>query len=436
MAQKLFGSSSNSKFSAKRTTSSPSGSKKGKKTRSRLRPLKVFLSILLVLEILYCVGIFSNIPFIVNLRNSYIRTAMSTMSHQWLATAFIPKDIIDDVVTRTNQALENQIGNNSSWDGNSPAESTPVQTEPDTTKPNNAGPAASPDQVKFFEVFHELDQKSMLDYVKKNPETIAKGWDNIYINEAGLDDNGTSIKTTDGEQVLAIDVKNQILLVRVSGSTYRGVLAIAKDPARLTLGLSKGIGSYGQKAGEIAERTGGVLSITASGFLDPGGGGNGGAVTGACMANGETHGNHFGWGKKRVELHEDNRLYIMDAPEPFSDDTTDAAEFWPALIIDGKNALGSDNIFTELNPRACIGQTKDEEILFLVIEGRMASSLGTDAEECVDILMRHNCYQAMNMDGGTSAIMWYDGEYITRCSNSALDAGRYLPNAWVYKKAE
>lgn len=436
MAQKLFGSSSNSKFSAKRTTSAPSGSKKGKKTRSRLRPLKVFLSILLVLEILYCVGIFSNIPFIAKLRTSYIRTAMSTMSHQWLATAFIPKDIIDDVVARTDQALEDQIGNNSSWAGKNPAETTPVQAQPDETKPASSGPAASPDQVKFFEVFHELDQKTMLDYVKKNPETIAKGWDNIYINEAGLNDNGTSIKTIHDEQVLAIDAKNQLMLVRVSGSTYRGVLAIAKDPARLSLGLSKGIGSYGQKAGEIAERNDGVLAITASGFIDNGGGGNGGSITGACMSNGETYGRHFGWGYKRVELHEDNRLYIMDAPDAFSEGTTDAAEFWPALIIDGKNALGPDNIFTELNPRACIGQAKNEEILFLVIEGRMATSLGTDAEECVDILMRHDCYQAMNMDGGTSAIMWYDGEYVTRCSNSALDAGRYLPNAWVYKKAE
>lgn len=102
------------------------------------------------------------------------------------------------------------------------------------------------------------------------------------------------------------------------------------------------------------------------------------------------------------------------------------------MVIDGENALGSDNIFTEMNPRACLGQSSREEILMLVIEGRLVTSLGTDAEECTDILLRHDCYQAMNLDGGTSAIMWYDGEYITRCSNTALDEGRYLPNAWVY----
>ena len=235
-----------------------------------------------------------------------------------------------------------------------------------------------------------------------------------------------------GEQVLAIDAENQILLLRVTGSTYRGVLAVAKDPARLKLAPSAGIGSYGQHAGTIAEDNDGILAITGSGFVDPDGGGNGGALAGACMCSGETYGRHYGWGYKRIELHEDNRLYITDASDYFSDNATDAVEFWPALVIDGENALGSDNIFTEMNPRACLGQSSREEILMLVIEGRLVTSLGTDAEECTDILLRHDCYQAMNLDGGTSAIMWYDGEYITRCSNTALDEGRYLPNACVY----
>ena len=70
----------------------------------------------------------------------------------------------------------------------------------------------------------------------------------------------------------------------------------------------------------------------------------------------------------------------------------------------------------------------------LVIEGRLIDSLGTDVAECSRIMARYGAYQAMNMDGGTSAMMWYDGEYITRCSNTSLPEGRYLPNAWVYTK--
>ena len=47
---------------------------------------------------------------------------------------------------------------------------------------------------------------------------------------------------------------------------------------------------------------------------------------------------------------------------------------------------------------------------------------------------RYDAYQAMNMDGGTSSVMWYDGEYITKCSNPVIQS-RYLPNAWVYGNA-
>ena len=74
-------------------------------------------------------------------------------------------------------------------------------------------------------------------YLKKNPEILDNGWDQIYINEAGMDDDGTDIETIHGEQVLAIDVPNKILLVRVKGEGYIGILAVAKDPARLSIPL-------------------------------------------------------------------------------------------------------------------------------------------------------------------------------------------------------
>ena len=47
-------------------------------------------------------------------------------------------------------------------------------------------------------------------------------------------------------------------------------------------------------------------------------------------------------------------------------------------------------------------------------------------------MTKHDCMQAMNLDGGTSAMIWYKGKYIMRSSNPALTAGRTLPNAFVY----
>ena len=55
------------------------------------------VSILMFMILGYCTAVFSNIPFIKKWRDIYIETAMTTGKHQWLATAFIPGYIIDDV---------------------------------------------------------------------------------------------------------------------------------------------------------------------------------------------------------------------------------------------------------------------------------------------------------------------------------------------------
>ena len=66
-------------------------------------------------------------------------------------------------------------------------------------------------------------------------------------------------------------------------------------------------------------------------------------------------------------------------------------------------------------------------------EALSANLLANGAVElCAEKLMEHKCLTAMNLDGGTSAILWYDGEVVTRCSNTRTPEGRYLPNAWVY----
>ena len=90
--------------------------------------------------------------------------------------------------------------------------------------------------------------------------------------------------------------------------------------------------------------------------------------------------------------------------------------------------------WTEQNPRACLGQSSRREMLLLVIEGHNLTEgiYGAALSECAQILTRHGAQQAVNLAGGTSAILWYDGQCVTRCSNSYHTEGRLLPNAFVY----
>ena len=111
MSVKLFGNSRNARLIDKK-------SQKPKKTKTKRTALDRIISILLVivtLEALYCTAVFSNIPFIANYRTRYIATAMQTMRHQWLATAFIPPAVVNAVTEQMDEAKEAQIGVNSNW---------------------------------------------------------------------------------------------------------------------------------------------------------------------------------------------------------------------------------------------------------------------------------------------------------------------------------
>lgn len=391
-------------------------SKKAKKKKERKphrlrRTIITISSILVLLAGMYTFLVYTNIPAIKSLRDAYIETAMSTMTHHWLAEWFFPQSVIDDVMERVRAEEAKQAGIESKWKD---------QLKKKTAEDN------------FYSVYDELDKASFEDYLKKHPECKPGDWQTVHINEAGFDDKGTSIMTKQGDQVLAVDANNRLMLVRIDGTGYYGVLAILKDPSLLRCCPAQYLGSIGEVLESIVPRNNGVLGINASGFADRGGGGNGGGLKGYAMCSGQEFGKHYMDNRKRLELRTDDKMYIVDSFTKTNAGTRDAVEFRPALIIDGVSLVNELSDFSSIQPRCCVGQSKDGDILMLVIEGRLIGrSLGIGLPECTKIMQRYNAYQAMNMDGGTSAVMWYDGEYITKCANPQIMC-RYLPDAWVY----
>lgn len=381
---------------------------------------------------------FTEISWIKNLRDMYIETALETMNHQWLATALLPEYQVEAARANIYNRTASQIGHESLRPVPTQSADADDNTDPSTdpTEDTLVDPNLTPEE-QFYELYWELSRTSFEAYLEEHPETLDNGWENIYINEAGQNDDGTTIYTTMGEQVLAIDVPNKLLLVRVTGTGYLGVLAIGKDPAQLRCVASDGIGSYGQSLETLVNKSEGVIGITGSGFEDQNFSANGGELTGFAFCEGKYYGFHStqtGW--KRIELAADNKMYVVDTTSEVYPGVTDAVEFTPALIIDGELMVGGFYEWNGTNPRAAIGQSERGEILMLVIEGRQAGrSIGTDVETCANILKRHEGYNAINLDGGTSAVMYYNGEYVTRCSNTGIES-RLMPNAWVYGNYE
>ena len=400
------------------------------------------LCLYLALAIIYLLCVFSNFPFIKKYREIWIDTAMSTMRHQGLATYYIPAPIVEEVTARTKKAEEAQVGDNTKDVPKQEADlfaDDPLEAMRKAGENGDGSDLFSQDinfydlpeeQQRFFARFYELDIKSTLDYLKDHPEAVANGYDHLFINNSAIGAGGTSIRTKLGEKVLAIDTDNRVLLLEVDCDGSRGVLAVAKDPSRLHLFAATTLPGMGQTAGVIAQNNGGILAMTGSGFIDEGGVGMGGEIAGYAMCGGREYGTHFGWGSKRLELREDNWLYLVDAFERTTPGTTDAMEFHPGLLING-NLLDPQG-WTSQNPRACIGQSSRGEILMLCVEGRTVANPGCSVVVCANVLKQHDGLNAINCDGGTTAIMWYRGNPVIRCSNAAIPQGRYLPNAWVY----
>ena len=370
----------------------------------RGNPLKIWIALLVLIlltECTYCVAVFTDwVPALTELRNQFIETALGTMEHKWLATALFPGDVVREVWEGVEGSRLAQTGQNSGdWEWTS-------------------GEAES-----LWERFPELQEDPALD--------PGADWEEFYVNHTDSDDPETGFVTRQGDRVLAVDAENGLLVVRIREEFFRGVLILGKDPSRLSCAAAENWGSAGQRAGEIAAANDALVALTASGFDADGP--EGAWQTGAAMCDGAAYGDHLKPGYKRLELRRDNRLYVTDAPTDFHPDCTDATEWTPALIVDGEVVVTEKDHYNARNPRCCLGQAKDGTILMLCIEGRYFDSLGATAPECAEILARYGACQAINLDGGTSAICWYDGRYITRCSDPELPEGRLLPNCWIYK---
>ena len=68
-------------------------------------------------------------------------------------------------------------------------------------------------------------------------------------------------------------------------------------------------------------------------------------------------------------------------------------------------------------------------MLLLTIDGRQATSIGATYEDCINILEEYGAVNAANLDGGSSTVMYYNGEIIN--VSASVYGPRKLPSAFV-----
>ena len=111
----------------------------------------------------------------------------------------------------------------------------------------------------------------------------------------------------------------------------------------------------------------------------------------------------------------------------------DAIEFGPYLIINGKRSFVRGNGGWGIAPRSAIGQRQDGIVLFLVINGRLTTSIGADMVDLCDIMENYGAYNAANLDGGSSSELVINNKIINTPVAGGKNGLRDMSTFWVVK---
>jgi len=207
-----------------------------------------------------------------------------------------------------------------------------------------------------------------------------------------------------------------IIIEPVKGEGYSGYMMVVLDPSRVIMGsVPSSYGARGYTVAEMVEKFDAVAGINAGGFEDPEGKGNGSLPNTMVVFEGKIYYAGKGTQNGFVGLDSNNILHVgkLTPEEVEQRDIQYGVCFGPVLVSNGEPATLSSGV----NPRTAIGQRSDGAILMLVIDGRQVISLGATHQDLVDIFMEYGAVNACNLDGGSSSLMWFGGDYINNCAS-------------------
>lgn len=222
---------------------------------------------------------------------------------------------------------------------------------------------------------------------------------------------------------LVDDDNDGLILDKVTGNGYVGYMLVVLDPKRVYVGT--GQGNFLKDIVEMHDAVGG---INGGSYLDENGAGDGSYPDGLTIIDGQvvSHDN----GNAFAGLDADGVLHVgyYDASSVESLNIQYGVSFGPVVVYNGEPQYYPSGA----GPRTAIGQRGDGAILMLVIDGRQVHSFGASYSDLADVMVSYGAVNAMNMDGGSSTLMYLNGEYINS-SSAQNGVGRGLPDAWLIR---
>lgn len=225
--------------------------------------------------------------------------------------------------------------------------------------------------------------------------------------------------------------KDEIELYQLTTDKYKGYYMEIKDSKRIKIGYSN-TGEKAKTVKEFAEENNAVAAINGGAYTSESYSEDGAIApepvpSGFVISNGECIQDYsedkYEYGVCAIT--EEGKLitgkYSLNQLKQLK--VKEAVSFGPSLIIDGKMSEMTGDGGWGIAPRTAIGQKEDGTIILLVIDGRGIGSLGATLKETQEIMYKLGAENAINLDGGKSSTMYYNGNTINETE------GRKIPTA-------
>ncbi len=248
----------------------------------------------------------------------------------------------------------------------------------------------------------------------------------------------TAIYKNEYEKEILVHDKDALYkLINVKGKGYQGFLVAIYDPSRIHVATTAYLGKRGEDILTVSKRENAIIAMNAGGFYDPDWNSNGALPHGTVIVDSKIVSRYddarMGGGFIGFDKNDKLILGRMSDTEALNKGLRDAIEFGPYLIVNGKRSFVKGNGGWGIAPRTAIGQRQDGIVLFLVINGRLTTSIGADMVDLCDIMENYGAYNAANLDGGSSSELVINNKIINTPVAGGKNGLRDMSTFWVVK---
>lgn len=281
--------------------------------------------------------------------------------------------------------------------------------------------------VQLAEMFPMIEPESLMTYIEEHKDEIKAGLGTLVIDKVDKVNTPTGIKTTLGDDVLAIDAVDGIVIIGRTVVDDAGKplsylkLAVVSDVTKAKMNTVSNL-TYWDPIDEQAKETNAILAINASGYTWYESG-NFAKLYGAMKYKGEV----------LRKANDDSSILGITSDGHFKygavlDNVYYGFETSPVMIDTGVVKDLSDNSSTTRCARSAVAWTDDNKAMFIIGSGGVyGSNTGAKSSELAKMMHDYSADNAVECSSGSRAIMYWNGRIVNETIGYPED-GVKLPN--------